>query len=733
MLLPSKTPLHRWRFFRAGGFDQVRLDTGADLLNLAQLDQKLWVALSCPTQGVEFDPRTLALIDADHDGHVRAPELIGAIDWAATRLKSADTLIQGGALKLADIDDSHDDGRKLLASARGILASLGKADATTLTVDDCADVARIYGGMAFNGDGVVTAVGQDETLTAAIGTIVAQLGGKPDRSGEAGIDRDALTRFFDEARALVAWRAEPGAKAELQPLGADTEAAHAALQAVRAKVDDFFMRCRLAAFDPRAGGLLNGSEDDLKRIGAQVLAGASDADVAALPLAYVQSGAALSLAGGLNPAWADAVAALRDQVVAPLLGARTELSEADWAQLKARFAPREAWLAAKPATALEAVDADALAALVAGDAHARLGALLDQDEAAAEQAALIADVERLVRFVRDLARLANNFVSFTDFYTRRDKASFQAGTLYIDGRSCDLCVKVLDPARHAALATLSGVYLVYVDCTRAGQKLSIAAAVTAGDSDQLMVGRNGVFYDREGRDWDATITKIVDHPISIRQAFWSPYKKVVRLIGEQAQKFAAAKAKAADDLATQSVIKAGDKVTTVPAAGPAPAQPPAAFDVAKFAGIFAALGLAVGAIGTALASVVTGFIGLKPWQMPLALLGLMLLISGPAMAMAYFKLRNRNLGPILDANGWAINTRARINIAFGTALTQTARLPEGADRALMDPYADKKSRWPWIVLAVLVLAWITAYVTAPEKVHQLLQPLGAPAASAPKA
>ncbi|MCC7544479.1 MAG: hypothetical protein IT506_03210, partial [Aquabacterium sp.] len=49
---------HTWRFFRAGGFDHVRLDRGADLLNLAQLDQKLWVALSCPTQGLELDAQT---------------------------------------------------------------------------------------------------------------------------------------------------------------------------------------------------------------------------------------------------------------------------------------------------------------------------------------------------------------------------------------------------------------------------------------------------------------------------------------------------------------------------------------------------------------------------------------------------------------------------------------------------------------------------------------------------
>jgi len=61
---------HRWHFVRLGGFDQVRLETGADLLALDQLDQKLWAALSCPTQGLEFDEKTLALIDTDGDGRI---------------------------------------------------------------------------------------------------------------------------------------------------------------------------------------------------------------------------------------------------------------------------------------------------------------------------------------------------------------------------------------------------------------------------------------------------------------------------------------------------------------------------------------------------------------------------------------------------------------------------------------------------------------------------------------
>jgi hypothetical protein len=85
---------HHWKFFRAGGFDQVRIETAEDLLNLSQLDPKLWVALACPTKGVEFDARTLALMDTDGDGFIRAPELLSAIAWAAERLSDPGALAE---------------------------------------------------------------------------------------------------------------------------------------------------------------------------------------------------------------------------------------------------------------------------------------------------------------------------------------------------------------------------------------------------------------------------------------------------------------------------------------------------------------------------------------------------------------------------------------------------------------------------------------------------------------
>jgi hypothetical protein len=252
------------------------------------------------------------------------------------------------------------------------------------------------------------------------------------------------------------------------------------------------------------------------------------------------------------------------------------------------------------------------------------------------------------------------------------------------------------------MAGLAGAYLAYCDCFRkgTGEKLSIVAAFTDGDSDNLMVGRNGIFYDRKGRDWDATITKIVDNPISIRQAFWSPYKKLVRLFEEQVAKRAAT----ADAAANERLAKAAAATANADKSDPKPAEPKKV-DV----GAVAAMGVAVGAIGTAVSALATGVIKLPAWQIPLVFVGIALLISGPAMLIAWLKLRKRNLGPILDANGWAVNARARINVPFGASLTGVATLPPGSTRDMTDPFAEKRSPWPKII-AVVVFLWILVAV-----------------------
>jgi len=707
---------HSWKFFRAGGFDQVRLDSGADLANLDQLDQKLWVALACPVSGLEFDPRTLALLDTDNDGRLRAPEIIAATRWACGCLKEPGDLLKGSdSLALSAINDATPEGKALLSAVHQILKHLGKPDATAITAEEAANASVLFAQSSFNGDGIVPAdAAADESIKTLIGEIIARLGGETDRSGRPGVSQAKADRFFSEARAYSDWWARAEGDPKILPLGEATVAAAAAIKSIRAKVDDYFTRCLLAAFDPRSVNALNREEREYLAFSAQDLT-LETAEIASFPLAHVEAGKPLPLVDGTNPAWAAALARLRSGAVEPLLGDKAAITEADWAALHRRLEEFERWSSQKEGPAVETLGLKRVRALLAGDEEKALRALIASDQALASDAATIANVEKLIRCHRDLYRLLNNFVCFRDFYGRKERAIFQAGTLYLDTRSCDLCICVEDSAKHGLMAGLSRMYLVYCDCVRktTGEKMTIAAAFTDGDSDNLIVGRNGVFYDRQGRDWDATIVKIVENPISIRQAFWSPYKKVSRLI----ENFIAKRAAAAESAANQRMPQLVIKTETAAGAAKTPEPPP---KPKLDTGIIAALGIAAAGVGGMVGGIVSAFLGMGVW-MPLGVLAIMLLISCPSMVMAWLKLRQRNLGPLLDANGWALNAKAKINIPFGASLTGIAKLPPGSKRNLVDPFAEKKNPWPKVILVFALLAllgFIAGYYYLQMREHQ---------------
>src|SRR5690606_6504489 len=255
-----------------------------------------------------------------------------------------------------------------------------------------------------------------------------------------------------------------------------------------------------------------------------------------------------------------------------ILGDRDSLGPDDWRAIEDKLAGHAAWLGKKPEGAVEALGIARLSELTGGDAKAAIEALIAEDLALEGEAKAIAAVDKLVHCYRDFDKLLRSFVSFEDFYGRRRKATFQAGVLYLDGRSFELCMRVSDAAKHATLAGLSMACLAYCDCTRGTEKRTIVAAITNGDSDFLMVGRNGVFYDRDRHVWGATVTRVGDQPISSRQAFWSPYKKVARFVSEQIEKFAGDKATASDTMLQSAAVIPPDLGTApAPAAAPAPA------------------------------------------------------------------------------------------------------------------------------------------------------------------
>jgi len=701
---------HRWHFFRAGGVDQVSLRDGRDLTAIAELDQKLWVALAMPTKGVDLDPVTLDLLDDDKDGRIRVHDIQREVLFIGATFKDPDDVLEShDEVELTDLKDD-----KVVAAAKRVLKDLGKPDAKLVTVADADAITKAFADTTLNGDGIVIPASTDDPdLKKLIEDAIAALGGVTDRSGKPGIDQakaDELMKGVDE-RAL--WLAAGKGEA-LLPLGAATAGAYTAFAAVKAKLDDYFTRCRVAAYEPRGAAALNAQDAELALLAQHELS-ADDGGLAKLPLAAIAPAARLPLSTGLNPAWAARIATFVEQVVKPLVGGREVLAPTDLETITAKLAAFDAWRAAEPAGPIGKLDDAWVEKLAQPELRKQLAELIARDAALTGEYEQITAVVKAVRYQRDFGRLARNFINFSDFYSRQDGV-FQAGTLYLDARALHLCVPVIDAAKHAALASSSDAYLAYCDITREGKTLQIAAAITNGDQDNIFVGRNGVFYDRKHQGWDATVTKVIVNPIGIRQAFWAPYKKLVKVIEDNVTKRAeAAHAEsmgkietAGGEIATADKAAVKELVEPVAAAAAPPAPPPpvAPPEPKKIdLGTIAAIGVAIGGIGTLFGALLGTMFGLGAW-LPLGLIALVLLISGPSMMLAWLKLRRRNLGPILDANGWAVNSRAKINVPFGAALTELAKLPPGAQRSLDDPFADKKTPWKrWVVLVlVLVLA-----------------------------
>ena len=697
MAIISKDKKYKWDFSNIGGASRVRIETGEDLAHLYELDPKMWTVLSCPVKGLEIDEKSLAYIDADADGKIRVADVIATSQWLAGAVKNLDVLVKGvDAIDIAQLDLENEAGQKLYKSAKQILENLGK-EGTVISLADTKDIAAIFAKTRFNGDGIITEASTDDAdEKAVIAAAVASMGGVADRSGAAGVNAEMIENFYKALADYVAWQAA----AVEAPYGDNTDAAIAAYDALDAKVKDFFVRSKLAAFSPDSAAALDVQTASIASISADNLTGKTE-EIAAYPIARITGKPEIDLTAPVNPAWA----AQFELIKTVALEGKTVLTEEDWAAVGAQFAAYTGWKAAKAGAAVEALGLDAVKKFIEQDKKAALLDLVAQDAALAEEAANIEMVDKFLHILRDFYRLVRNFVTLHDFYDKDKKmtAIFQSGRLIIDQRECRFCMKVADMGKHNASAATSGMFLVYCDCTTKTQpgKLAIVAAVTVGEVGDLIVGKNAVYYDNAGVEWDAVITKIIDNPISVAQAFWSPYRRMAKAVENLISKNAADKdAKMMSD-ATAKINAAPAAVPAGPDGKPASAPP---FDIAKFAGIFAALGMALGMIGTALAALAKGIFALKWWQLILAFVAVMLIISGPAMVMAWLKLRRRNIAPLLNANGWAVNAASKISIPFGETLTDVAKYPK---MKLVDPYA-KKGLAPWkkwvISLSALIVA-----------------------------
>lgn len=499
---------YSWKWFRAGRMQQVSLTCGADIAALAELDRKQWIALSMPTTGVRFDLRMLELMDTDHDGRIRTPEVLAAIDF----------------LKAKNVDFDS-------------LFSAGEAEEKAL-----ADVTAKQADLA------------------------------------------ALEPSADDKKALADWEAK-GKTPEVAVAGDATADADAALAAVEPVIDAFFLP----------------PED--------------------MPLVTEDPDKELPLKDHLNPKHLEAILAFAEKCVKPVLGEKDMLSRLEWKKVKGAFAAYRAWGAAKPV-------------MNAG----KKGELDDE--------------ERVLRYKLHLVEFLENYVNMKRLYDLEDLAIFQTGVLRIDAKEMNLCFHVDSEAAHSALAERSKCCVIYLKLSRPseGATRQICAVVTAGAVAQLYVGRNGVFYDRDGKDWEAVVTKVVEAQVSLREAFWAPWRKLGEGVAATVKKFLGDKQAAA-----QKNIESGAQ--SAQAGG------------AAMASSVAAIGIGVAMVGAAAASLMAAISNMTALQIAISIVALILVVSLPSVILTWFKLRQRDLGAILNASGWAINRPMRFSIKRARGFT----------------------------------------------------------------
>ena len=516
---------YNWKWFRAGRMSQVSLKCGADVAALAELDRKQWIAISMPTTGVRFDARMLELMDTDHDGRIRTPEVLAAIDFLKAKKVDFDSLFTSGEAEekaLANVTAKQSDLAKLAPSAA-------------------------------------------------------------------------------DKQALADWEAK-GKDPEVAVAGDATADANAALAAVEPVVDAFFLP----------------PED--------------------MPLVTEEADKVLPLRDHLNPKHLEAILAFAEKCVKPVLGEKDSLTRMEWKKVKGAFAAYRAWAGAKPV-------------MNAG----KKGELDDE--------------ERVLRYKLHLVEFLENYVNMRRLYDLKELAIFQTGTLRIDAKEMNLCFHVESEAAHSALVEKSNCCVIYLKLSRPseGATRQICAVVTAGAVAQLYVGRNGVFYDRDGKDWDAVVTKVVEAQVSLAEAFWAPWRKLGEGIASSVKKFLGDKQAAA-----QKNVEAGTQ--NAQAGG------------AAMASSVAAIGIGVGMVGAAAASLMAAISKMTALQIAISVVALILVVSLPSVILTWFKLRKRDLGAILNASGWAVNRPMRFSMKRARAFTICA-----------------PCRWCRVVLAILVV------------------------------
>lgn len=666
-------------FKRYGKSFQMVIRDGLDLEQAVNLDDALWGAVSAPANVFACDPKLTELLDTAKTGRITSSDMRNAIKWLLAQLPDHASITPtfDGKLPLTAITDATDAGRALRASAVYILNELAAPDKNVIDLAQIRTFLTTVTMRSLNGDGVLTLkAATSPEVTNIITDVVTATGGAKDLDGSMGLADKQLADFLAAVKLYTAWLdqgviPEGESKTAIMSMGADTPALSALLNANAAKIDSFFALCRLLDFDAR---LLPRSLSPDAKVNAFDPANTADVEAyqASLPIATPGLDCLLPLdPGKINPAYRKWFTDITTKILRPILGdACNSINADEWAAVKATFAPYEAYLASRKGESVAKVPPERLRTyLDCQPLIDEVNRLMAVDKGVAETVRAAREVERLLLYRADLLRLANNFICFSELYSKRSHALFECGKLVIDGRWFSVSFKVDAIPAHLALAKASQLFLMYVEVqTGPGTKMNVVIPVTNGSKGNLVVGKRGIFYDMKGHECDAKIVQLLENPVCVREALMAPLSRLWNIVETKIVAWSGSAEKSLQGSFTKAITPA--PAAAPPAAGAKPAV--------GGAGGFMGIGIACAAIGSSLAFISKTISGMSSFQIWMSVIVAILALMLPVSIIAIIKLNRQDLSSILEGCGWGINLRLRLDGKLRRQFTYYGKYPKDA-------------------------------------------------------
>ncbi len=666
------------KFDKFGKAYHLSIETPDDLEGVLALDDSFWAAVSAPTSAFREDAAFLKYLDSDGNGRMRSDEIRSALRWLLDTLADRSKIgAPEDGIALASVRKDSAAGPGLLVTAAYVNEQAGRADAPDVRLSDVRSAMLELRGKPLNGDGVLVsaAAGDDADLKAYIDAAIAATGGSDDISGARGVSSAQLDAFAADVGDYLAWRAKGrDDNPETMPFGADTPAVENLLARHRDAIDRFFFLADFQRYDPSGAA---------KFLVADAASDSASAALENAPLARPLPDGSMPLDGpAVNPLRRDVVAALRDGLFGKVLGrsAPESVTEGDWLAVKKALAGHESWLASKKGASVEAFDEALLRKWADGPFAAQAAELQEKDKEVAVRVSAFSDLEKLLLFHRRIPRFLNNYVALAEFYRPDQTSLFERGRLLVDGRWFNLAIEVADPAAHSAVAKNGGLFTMYVKVEPVGgpPPFTVVVPATNGTRGNLEVGKRGVFFDLDGHEFDATITSIIEAPISLKEAILSPFQNIAKAVMGKIENLSAAAQSKIEKAGIDSVDAVENGKTPIPAAAPAPA-PAAAPGGAGAAGMFMGVSVAIAALGSAFAFIAKSVASMSWTSRLLSLLAILVVVFGPIVLAGVLKLMRQDMGPIIEGCGWAVNKSMRLTHRLRRQFTLVKAYPEGAE------------------------------------------------------